>query len=342
MIMVHGGCYLPFPIKQIVQLVIDGAAEGFLMLAGVMVGWRLIPLYNTSRKTAINKILKRTFQILFLHYFLILTIDLPLKFFINHQLHGTEAFLNYLLNVLLWQEQPYMLDILPIFVTMFAITSIFLELYYRKLEIVVCFGSAFIFIIGLIWPYAMSVKETVAFPAMQWQIYFVIGMFLGHRYNKINQVNNKILRKWAYCTLSLFVILVFFRHGMAFSPEWLITFLSTLRFNIQKFPISLWGFVFSALLLATVSLSSVIYLLAMKQSYIFRTFIPTFGRNSLLSFSLHVYFDYLIKIIDKIFLLPISVVRLLYFVDMITIFLLIVLWEKQKAINNSSIAMQRA
>ena len=48
------------------------------------------------------------------------------------------------------------------------------------------------------------------------------------------------------------------------------------------------------------------------------------------------------KIIDKIFLLPISVVRLLYFVDMITIFILIILWKKLKALNNSSIAIQKA
>ena len=341
MIFIHGGTYLPFPLKQIVQLVLDAVAEGFLLLAGLMVGWRLIPVYITNRKVAVSKILKRAGQILLLHYFLILTIDLPLRLFLQNELSNIGELFHYLLNSILWQEQPYILDILPIFVTMFAITPVFLELYYRRLEIVVYFGSALIFIIGMIWPYAISVKDIVTFPAIQWQIYFIIGIFLGNHYNKISQLNHRILRRWAYGIIAFFIILVYFRHGMAYAPDWLGDFLSALRFNIQKFPISLWGFVFSLSLLAAVSLSSVLYLPILQRNYIFSVFLPAFGRNSLLAFSLHAYFDYVIKIVDAIFLVPISVVRGMLFFDMIVIFLLLVSWKRFKRGYNTSLSMQK-
>jgi hypothetical protein len=342
MIFIHGATYLPFPLKQIVQLVLDVVAEGFLLLAGLMIGWRLIPVYIKSKKTAIEKILKRAGQILLLHYFLILTIDLPLRLFLQNDLNNTGELFHYLLNIFLWQEQPYILDILPIFVTMFAITPVFLELYCRRLEIVVYFGSALIFIIGMIWPYAISVKDSATFPAIQWQIYFIIGVFLGSRYNKISQLNHRILRRWAYGIITFFIILVYFRHGMGYTPEWLVEFLSPLRFNIQKFPISPCGFVFSASLLAAASLSSVLHWPNLSGIYILRVFISTLGRNSLLAFSLHVYFNYLISTIDTSFAVPPYVLTGMLLLDVVAIFLLIACWEKFRGSYTASLSTQKA
>jgi hypothetical protein len=341
MIMVHGADYFPYPLKQIVQLIIDGAAEGFLCIAGVMVGWRLLPVYLKNRKEAIQKIFSRAIQILLLHYFLILTIDLPIKFFITKQLTYSPELFNYLLDVFLWQEQPYILDILPVFVTMFILTPILLELYYRRLEFILFFSSAAFFVVGLIWPYAISVKTAVAFPVIQWQIYYVIGTILGHRYDKISHLGANNLKKWAFGALLVFFVFVYFRHGMKYSPEWLFNLISYAKINIQKFPISFWGLIFSLSLLAAVSLTGAVYLPFIKNNFLFQVFMPMFGRNSLLSFSLHVYFDYLIKVMDGIYGFSVSFVRLLYFINLITIFVLLAIWDKRETLLNNFVHIRK-
>ena len=194
----------------------------------------------------------------------------------------------------------------------------------------------------MIWPYAISVKDSVTFPAIQWQIYFIIGVFLGSRYNKISQLNHRILRRWAYGIIAFFIILVYFRHGMAYAPDWLGDFLSALRFNIQKFPISLWGFLFSASLLAAASLSSVLHWPNLSGIYILRVFISTLGRNSLLAFSLHAYFNYLISTIDTSFAVPPYVLTGMLLLDVVAIFLLIACREKFRGSYTASLSTQKA
>lgn len=331
MVMVHSACYLPFPLKQVIVLMVDGAAEGFLFLAGLMIGWRIVPLYMTMRKSAASKMIRRALEILFVHYLLVISIEFSLRSINGNKFKTMTEVLTYISNVVLWQEQPYILDILPIFVTMFAVTPVLLELYNKRLEVVILVGSSLVFVIGIIWPYVISVKHTVAFPAIQWQIYFVIGIVLGIRYDRVIEMSQRNLRTCAYVAMGSFIILVFFRHGVKVAPDWVKIFVSFVKYDIKKFPISFWGFMYSLSLLATIWTSTLIYFQKVEKPYIFRVFITTLGRNSLLAFSLHVYFDYCIKTIDRMLQMPMSITRGLILGDVIAIFFVIACWEKVRS-----------
>ena len=148
-------------------------AEGFVMLAGVAVG-----LQAAGRRIAIARSLKRAGSILLVNYglmlFVIVVSVVERRFGV-----GTPAQLpDSVLQVLTLRYQPYLADVLTLFVFLFAAAPVFEYLRRAFGELALIGLSILLYFTAVIFP----LNEHGAFIFNSWQIFFVAGIILGARY----------------------------------------------------------------------------------------------------------------------------------------------------------------
>ena len=282
MVMVHADYFLPFPLKQIVQLILDAAAEGFVLISGITISFIFFPKMEEHFFAISKKIIIRAFQILGIHYFMMVTIDLPKSLAIDHI---NLSLTSYLLDMLLLHRLPFLLDILPLFFFLMLSAPLTAYLFFKVNKCAPAFISLALFSFGLYDPYLFSKGHHASFPFIQWQIYFIMGIYIGQYRTQLSQFIEKKRLSIACIFGAFFLILVYLRHAVAFHPPYVTDLLVYMNFRIIKFPLTAWGFIYGIALLGC-------YFFAFDKLYhqlfygtrFIKNYLIVIGKNSLFCF----------------------------------------------------------
>ncbi len=289
MMLVHySGYMLNSSISKIIGYS-DFAVEGFILLAGFMVGNNYYSKYKQNEKTVRVGLFKRAFEIIKIHYIMIFTISLPFALIMGSIVTKSDTVIGYIIKSLLFLNQVDLLHILPTFIPLFLLAIPILYMLDKKHDLIVLIISVILFTIGNVNPYLFILGEKAIFPIILWQIYFVIGIVLGKRlYVNGNKLPDNILSHFTIA-IAIFSFMSFIYFGQHIFPH-----LSELKLkyniNVAKFPLNYLGLFYRGSLLYLIfCLTVMLWEYIQKFKGIFNS-ITLFGRHSLKTFVIHVYF----------------------------------------------------
>jgi hypothetical protein len=164
---------------------------------------------------------------------------------------------------------------------------------YEKITII---SSISLFILGNFNPYLFNLGEKTIFPVLLWQVYFVLGIFLGDKLLLSTKNMRKNLKLYSTIAIMIFAFSALARFGHHVSP--FFNLLSDIGFSrASKFPLNIMGlFYHGSLLELCYCIISISWDRISKLFYL-KNFFTLFGRHSLLAFVIQVYFCYLLKIL---------------------------------------------
>ena len=271
----------------------DIAIEGFIFLAGFMIGRHYLEKFMVNKKEVTKRLLLRSIKLVFIQYIMIMTISLP--FYSCFRFTSEHEILKFIISSFLFLNQIPILHILPTFIPLLIISPILLVILAKNWDYWLIFFSIILFLVGWNNPYIFNVGERTIFPFVLWQIYFVLGSFIGKCSNTMRNINNNRLLIYS---VILYSIAFFMKYGGYFNEIHVIK----VTYNIypKKFPLNLYGFLYgcsSLLLFYTV----IIKLWGILTRYrLFSKIIPLLGRYSLTTFMIHAYFVYLFESLVRI------------------------------------------
>lgn len=319
MIIVHFSDYFPLSIAKIISYT-DIAIEGFILLTGFMVGYHYYPKYIQDRNRVIKRLLRRALQILIVQYLFIFTINLPFYYAIYNKIRQTEPLFIFLLKSMLFLNQIGLIHILPTFIPLFLISPILLYAFSRNYSHIVLFASICLFAIGNKYPYIMDIGDKTIFPFILWQIYFVVGCYLGIKAYTYNKIGPENINKYLYASIILFLTTILIRHAKIIPPA-----------LTSKFPLNAFGLLYGA------SMLFIIYTFTLKYWNVFLNrikiiyyYIPLLGRYSLFTFVLHVYTAKSILLINQFLNINIYINYFFILLSIIFIYAIIHLYDTKQ------------
>jgi hypothetical protein len=292
MVLVHVSGYFPQGISFLIES-FDFAVEGFIFLAGFMIGRHYLARFQKDALAVIKRLIGRAGKLVVIQYIMILTISLPYySFFI---LKSRDDIIAFATASFLFLNQIPILHILPTFIPLFVASPVLLILLARDYDYLLLIASLTLFLIGCYTPYLFSIVDKTIFPVILWQIYYVIGCILGKKSNEAISVNyNKIF----ILAVALLGFCLLLKYGSYFEPIRNIKTHYTLY--PKKFPLNVYGLLYGS------SLLLFLYALTMKFWSLIKTrikvvgVITLLGRQSLPLFVIHAYFVYLIRAVTQI------------------------------------------
>jgi hypothetical protein len=317
MMLIHYSYCFPKVISKIINYH-DIAIEGFILLSGFAIGKYYLPLYLKDRNETVILIIKRIFKIIIVQYILIVTISLPHYILLN----GTNGAFNFLLESIIFYNQIGLMHILPTFLPLFLVSPVILYLLSRNYDVILILSSVLLFIIGQKNPYLMNYGSKAIFPVILWQIYFVIGCYLGKRISqkeRKTQFNN--INKLLVVSFLFLIVALTFKHSASLSI-WITDFKTSYDIRIQKFPLNVYGLLFGICLINFIVIYSLKYWYVIKGNFA-TNIISDFGRNSLLVFAVHVYFLLILDIMRIRFQIDSKVILILFALNIVSAFYLI-------------------
>jgi len=286
MILVHYAGNFPEVISKFI-IYHDIAMEGFLLLSGVIVGMHYLPLFIADRSSTVKTIYLRTFKLCLIQYIMIVSISLP-EFILRSGSIDCAGIGDFLLDSFTFSNQIGLIHILPTFIPLFILSPLFIYLLSRNFDYILLLGSAFFFLIAQWNPYLFNYDDKTIFPVVLWQIYFVAGCCLG----KVALGNGTSMprHKRALFIVSLITLTaaLFFRHSTSICPL-IATFMNRYSISIQRFPLNIYGLIWGSLLWLFIYMAAAQFWSGIRNTK-FVDWTALFGRNSLMTFVLHVYF----------------------------------------------------
>ena len=267
----------------------DFAIEGFVFLAGLMVGLHYFEKFRDQPAQVIKRLILRSAELLAIYYIMVLTISLPLALLLGSSLTGLETPLVYIFRSFLLQNQVGLLHILPTFVPLFLLAIPMLYLLEKGYDLIVMVVSLCFFVLGNFDPYIFNVGDKTIFPVVLWQIYFVAGVLLGKR--RVMVENWSMKKKYVFLLVSLltFALGCFLYHGHHIYPS-VGEIRDQFGIKVSKFPLNYWGLLYyGSIFLVVVSLTALFWNKIQNWRKVVNT-VTLFGRHSLLVFTIHVYF----------------------------------------------------
>lgn len=290
MVLVHFRGVLPELGDKIIDFT-DLAMESFVFLAGFMIRKHYLEIFEQDKNKAIRKLYMRALKILALQYIMIATISIP--FYAYFRLNGYQELLKFSVCSALLLNQIPILHILPTFIPLLLAAPIILFCLAKKLDNWLLGTSILVFLVGSAQPDHAILGNEVIFPVVLWQIYFVMGCYLGKFYNRLNGGN--VTRFLIYALLA-YMFCVFLKFGGYI--HWMHNVKMNWNIYPKKFPLNVYGvFYGTSFLFLFYSVSLVLWRKVRNYSF-FGHVIPVFGRNSLLTFIIHVYFAYLVSVLQ--------------------------------------------
>lgn len=316
----------------------DFAMEGFTLLAGFMVGYHYFPIFLENKVKPIRRLLYRFLQILAIYYMFVLTISLPLAIFTGAAETGSDTLLTYIGKSLLFVNQVWLLHILPTFIPLFLIAIPVLFLLERVNNFFVLMGSILFFIIGNYNPYLFTVGDKTIFPAILWQIYFIIGVILGKR----SYENNKIIPNHVFLHL-VFASVVFIAAAFIYHGHHIFPGMSGLKYyynvTVSKFPLNYLGFLYyGSIFYILYCVTVLVWKFISRQKMIFGP-VMLFGRHSLLTFVIHVYFAKLLGMTSYFTGNPSPLPLVIIAMNLLVTFFILKYFEERKM--NESLSVER-
>lgn len=329
----------PFPIVLRKAILLNETAiEGFMLFAGYAIGKYYLPKYKVNPADVTKKILIRTLKLIIIQYVMILTISFP-HFLVTTS--GTDAFvsLRFLWESITFYNQVGLIHILPTFIIMFLIAPVILYLLACNKGHLVLFISICVFVAAQADPYILNYGEKTIFPLVLFQVYFVIGCYLG----MLALTNKDMTEKQSNTTFIvaslLMIIALIMKHRLALPDD-----MSNIIDNIDRydvlyitrypqnlpalfFALSTWFFIFQFCKK---------YWCLLSKSYITK-YLLIFGRNPLLSFVIHVYIIKFIEIILSVYQVNVFLIYIFIAMNYVLGYLFLVWYERGN--NNKNIKM---
>ena len=286
--------WLSFPVIQGFNFV----AEGFVLLAGVAVG--IVVARRPGKPLRAGRFLRRAVNLLLVHY--AVAVVLLLLFHAPNAAGPTPqgSWWQASRAILTLAYQPYLGDILSVFVLLFAATPVFLAV--QK-----AFGSRVLFGLSLAvylaanllpasaaanWQAALELNHHGAFDFNSWQFVFVCGMLLGqHHRELIGRVQRSFWPLLAIGCLG-FLVAGGYRFTVELGVSWTEGLPGFLRFD--RHPLTPPRAVYIALQMFLIALLTIRLWDRLAGLWVVRA-IVLFGRNSLVVFVWSILLDYALK-----------------------------------------------
>jgi hypothetical protein len=286
MILVHYAANFPEVVSKFI-VYHDIAMEGFLLLSGVVVGMHYLPLFTASRPSTVKTVYLRTLKLCLIQYIMIVTVSLP-EFILRNGTADHQAIGSFLIESFTFSNQIGLIHILPTFIPLFILTPLFLYLLSRNLDYILLLGSAAFFLVAQRNPYLFNYGDKTIFPVVLWQIYFVLGCCLGKA--ALGNGTSLPRHKRALFIVSLFTLAaaVLFRHGTSICPL-IAAFMNRFSISIQRFPLNIYGLIWGLSLWLVLYATAAQFWSGIRNTNV-AGWTALFGRNSLMTFVLHVYF----------------------------------------------------
>ena len=259
-------------------------AEGFVLLAGAAVGLKI-----AGKRSRPSTLFRRAGAMLAAHYALVVFV---LVLSAGERVMGwtvqMTATPQSIWDVATLSYQPYLADVLSVFVFLFAAAALFQLVYQRFGAIGLGTTSAAIFFTASTFP----LNTGGAFDFNSWQVFFVAGMLFGANYESlIAGLRNASNRSIVICVL-LFAGACFVRALIGPDGAQLAGWRGYLTFSRK--PLTVARVVYIGLEMMVIALLTVKWWDAISKSFIVRQ-IVALGRYSLPVFMCSVVLDYLLK-----------------------------------------------
>jgi hypothetical protein len=287
MILVHFLIYFPNPIRKIISYT-DVAIEGFILLFGFMIGGHYYAKYLKDKKEVIKRLFHRIIQILIIQYIFIITINLPAYYLINESFKKNDSIGIFVLKSTIFWNQIGIIHILPTFIPFLMISPLIHFVFKKNLINILIILSIVLFIVGNKYPYLLNYGDKTIFPVILWQIYFVLGCWLGYYAHIYKRLTPKNLKTYLYISIMFLCTMMLVKHAKYISP--LLT---------SKFPLNTLGFLYGSSILLFIYVITIKFWENIIRPSILKSIICLFGRQSLFIFVLHVYTAYCIVFINK-------------------------------------------
>ena len=287
MIIMHFVGNFPRPIVTAIEL-FDFAIEGFILLAGFMIGGHYLPKFRKDKLGVSKRLAMRAIKIAAIQYLLILTVSLP--FYAFTQFTAIDKFIAFATTSFLFLNQIPIIHILPTFIPLLAASPLILLLLASNHDWWLVATSVGLFLLGLQNPYVFTIGQKTIFPVVLWQVYFVAGCIIGKKSAGGARVDSDRL---LLCASLLFCASLFMKYGGYFDVVSSIK----AKYDIypKKFPLNLYGLAYGASLLLFVYVVSLNLWERLTRGRQVLIALQLLGRHSLAVFVGHVYMVYGIR-----------------------------------------------
>lgn len=286
-------CLSRFSIPKLISYS-DFAVEGFVLLAGFVVGSRYLDLFLVDQRSVIVKLVRRVCGIVGLQWVMVLTLSLPVAAIVGSALTKSDTLTVFVVKSVLFLNQVPLLHILPAFLPLFLLAIPVLFLLRSGHEYIVGVGSIALFAVGNWYPHLpWELWENAIFPPLLWQVYFVIGILVGKHEDMVRRILKQYGQLFLGLAIAILIVMLFVDHGHHVSSWWSNV---QLRYNlaVRKFPLNYLGlFYHGSFLLAIVAISNVGWRWLKTHPFVLNP-IMSLGRNSLVLFIVHVYIGFVV------------------------------------------------
>ncbi len=269
-------------------------AEGFVLVAGLVIG--LGAAKYAQRSVRVTHYLRRAIQLLLLHYAVVVALGL---IFNAPGSEETATGPDWVRAVFLMEYQPYLGDILSVFVFLFAATPIFLGVQRAFGRGALLALSMAVYLAGNLatdgrfsWAASLELNRHGAFDFNTWQLVFVLGLLLGGRFEAITAWGQKNFRLCMAACLGGFALVFAYRLAVLSGRIPSDTLPQSLDFSRHPLSIARLGYV--GLQMALIGLLTVRFWDRLVDWSVVR-WIVMFGRRSLTVFVVSVLLDYALK-----------------------------------------------
>lgn len=286
--------WLSFSIIQPFNFV----AEGFVLLAGLSVG--MVGSRGPSTSSRTLRYLRRACQILIVHYAMVAVLVAACGLGFVSMIRPSVPSNGVVGAIARLEFQPYLADVLTVFVFLFSATPLFLWIERR-------FGLILLFVASLCIYVTANLVHSIpalrfwivlepnrhgAFDFGSWQLVYVVGLLVGRRLVSIQSAVKNNFRMAFSATLTLFFAAGAFRL-VADLGGWGIG--SQLRAALfERHPLGPARLVYILLQLAVIGILTVRFWPSLENSRITRG-LMLFGRSSLAIFAVSVFADYFLR-----------------------------------------------
>jgi hypothetical protein len=269
---------------------INFAAEGFVLLAGVSIGYQLHKSPDRIRRAGPH--LARAVRFLALHYVMASCITFVI---VTTGLFGslpTRTAAQWARDIAWLQFQPYLGDVLTVFIFLFALTPLLLAMQRWGGDAALAVLSLVVFAVSVVAPDFAALNAHGAFVVNGWQVYFVLGILFGLHYQRVLEAWRR--RPGYYLTLNLIVcgLLMGWRLMVELDPD--LAARAPLALRFERHPLTL---------ARVLDMVAQMHLLALATTLVWRwiadwrptAWLVLMGRHSLEIFVVSVALDYLLK-----------------------------------------------
>jgi hypothetical protein len=270
-------------------------AEGFVFLAGTSIGL-VAARPGVAARDLDGRCLRRALRLLLVHYAVATALALPALI----ARPDARRLIRSLAGIATLEYQPYLGDVLSVFVFLFALTPPLLAAR-RALGGAGLLGlSGGVYLATVLWPAfaprrwpgAPELNHHGAFDVNSWQLVYVLGVLFGGRYATIVRAARGHIRRSFGIALAAFVLIAGFRLGAEPGGSWAGRLPDWLRFG--RHPLGPARLAYVALQIILIGLATIRSWDRLGDRVVVRIVIA-FGRNSLGLFVASIFLDYLFK-----------------------------------------------